>query len=138
MKRSKARSELTALRDAALEELMATSDAQLRQEALEDGDDIDAIAKEVASSLQEGAAATLRARLAQAKKHHQPKIGERIRTSVLPTMDRIKQVVHQAFQADLALGLAYRDGKNQTDADWQTLYEDLVEIGAIVPDEDAR
>lgn len=48
--------EMAALRDAALEDLMATSDAQLRQEAMEDGEDIDAIATCVKAKMRETAA----------------------------------------------------------------------------------
>lgn len=49
----------------------------------------------------------------------------------------MKALVQQAFQADSALGLAFRDGKRQSDGDWETLYDDLVSLGKIAPEQDA-
>ena len=117
---------------------MATTDEQLRQEALEDGDDFDAIATHVATCLQEAAAATLRDRLMYAKKRAQPIVRDAIRPTALPSLQKMKLLVQQAFQSNHSLGLAFRDGKKQSDADWQSLYEDLVELGEIRPSDDER
>jgi hypothetical protein len=45
-------------------------------------------------------------------------------------------LVQRAFEAQPDLAMAFRDGKRQSDADWHTLYEDLIELGAIEPDGD--
>jgi hypothetical protein len=127
--------EMAALRDAALEDLMATSDAQLRQEAIEDGEDIDAIATCVKAVMRETAASTLRQRLSQAKAQSNSKMMVQKAPSTLPTLEQIKQIVQNLFQTDPSLGLAFRSGKKQADADWLSLYDDLVVMGAIKPED---
>lgn len=127
--------EMAALRDVALEDLMATSDAQLRQEAMEDGEDIDAIATCIKATMRETAASTLRLRLSQAKAQSNAKLMAQKASSALPTLEQIKQIVQNLFQTDPSLGLAFRSGKKQTDADWLSLYDDLVVMGAIKPEE---
>ncbi len=130
--------EMAALRDAALEDLMATSDAQLRQEAMADGEDIDAIATCVKAAMRETAASTLRQRLSQAKAQSNSRMMVQKESSTLPTLEQIKQIVENLFQTDPSLGLAFRSGKKQTDADWQSLYDDLVIMGAIKPEDHER
>ena len=68
MTKSKVRAELAALRVAALEDILNTPDAELRREAVEDGEDPVAIAAGVKSAMRDAAAAALRKRLAEAKK----------------------------------------------------------------------
>ncbi len=130
--------EMATLRDAALEDLMATSDAQLRQEAMEDGEDIDAIATCIKATLRETAASTLRRRLSQAKAISNSKLMVQKAPSALPSLEHIKQIVQNLFQTDPSLGLAFRSGKKQTDADWLSLYDDLVVMGAIRPEDHGR
>jgi hypothetical protein len=48
---------------------------------------------------------------------------------------QLKELVQRTFQSDPLLGMAFRGGKSQTDEDWVSLYEDLVALGAIKPDE---
>ena len=48
----------------------------------------------------------------------------------------MKELIQGAFEQDKNLGLAFREGKKQTEADWATLYDDLVAIGAIQPKQD--
>lgn len=127
--------EIAALRNAALEDLMATSDEQLRQEALEDGEDLVAIASQVKISMREAAAEALRQKLALAKGRMQPKLATLTESFIRPPVHQIKQIIQGLFQADQSLGLAFRDGKKQTDADWLSLYDDLVAMGAIKPND---
>lgn len=136
MNSSKTRTELAALRNAALDDLMVTTDEQLRQEAIDEGKDLDAVAALVGAAMQEAASATLRHRLALAKERMQKKPGTRGTTVARPPMERIKQIVRDIFQADRGLGLAFREGKKQTDDDWLSLYDDLVAMGAIKPGDD--
>jgi hypothetical protein len=118
--------ELAVLRDAALEDLAATSDAELHREALDDGEDIAAIAHHLKSSMCEAASAVLRQRMVQAQERMRTASADRPLRVVRPTLEHIKQLVQEAFQRDRSLGLAFRDGKRQSDSDWQTLYDDLV------------
>lgn len=134
MNTQKTRAEMAALRDAALEDLMATSDVQLRQEAIEDGEDFDKLAMQVKTTMREAAATAQRQRLARAKERMHPSIGARTISSIRPPVEALKQIIQKLFQTDQSLGLAFRDGKKQTDADWQSLYDDLVSMGAIKPE----
>lgn len=135
MNSSKTRSELAALRNAALDDLMATTDEQLRQEAIDEGRDLDAVAALVGAAMQEAASATLRHRMVLAKERMQSRPNTRSTPAVRPPMETIKQLVQDLFQTDHSLGLAFREGKKQTDDDWLSLYDDLVAMGAIKPDD---
>ena len=138
MKSSKTLIEMAALRDAALEDLMLTTDAQLAQEALEDGEDLDTIAAQVRSTIRDAAATALRQRMARAKERMQPSLGDQAEAFIRPPLEQIKQIVQALFQSNQSLGLAFRDGKKQTDADWLSLYDDLVAMGEITPDDHGR
>lgn len=136
MSDSKSIAELAALRDAALEDLMNTTDEDLRREAAEDGENLDALASDVKSAMREAAAAALRQRMQRARSQMQPAVATSGVSKLRPSVDRIKQMVHDLFQRDSSLGLAFRDGKRQTEADWISLYDDLLRIGAIKSDDD--
>ncbi len=136
MSTSKIGAEIAALRAAALDDLLATTDAELRQEALEDGENLDAIALQVKSVMREVGAKALRQRMAKAKARMRPAAAARPMPAVRPSLDQIKQMVQALFQSDRSLGLAFRDGKQQTESDWQSLYDDLLAMGAIMPSDD--
>jgi len=136
MSTSKIIAEIAALRAAALDDLMATTDAELHQEALEDGEDLDSVAAQVKFAMRETAAGVLRQRMFQAKTRMRPSAAVRPVPAMRPSIDRIKQIVEGLFQSDRSLGLAFRDGKRQSESDWQSLYDDLVTMGAINPNDD--
>lgn len=138
MKSSKERRELATLRAAAIDDLLAVTDEELRHEALADGVDLDAVAAEVGAGMQEAAAAALRHRLALAKGRMQSKPSPQRAVPMGLPIERIKQLVQSVFQSDASLGLAFREGKKQTDEDWRSLYEDLVAMGAIKSDVDGH
>ena len=122
--------EIAALREAAIADLMSLSDAELRAEAKEAGDDLEAIAARTRQSMREAAAAALRQRMSATKPvsinpHHGRSHASR------PSLDRIKQMVQQLFEREPTVGLAFREGKRQSESDWNTLYDDLVSMGAI-------
>lgn len=127
------RAGLAALRVVVLEDILNTSDAELRKEAIEDGEDVAVIAANLKSGMRDAAAAALRQRLSQAKAGMTagpaPQLGRPLR----PPMERLKQLIQEAFASDRSLGLAFRDGKRQSDADWESLYDDLVALGKIKP-----
>ena len=131
------RGELAALRAAALEDIMATSDADLRREAIEDGEDVALVALHVKSTMRNAAAAALRRRMAVARARADAAPAQRTQVTPRPAIERLKQLVQQAFANDRSLGLAFRDGKQQSDADWESLYDDLASLGKIRPDTDA-
>src|SRR5207253_7704937 len=106
MTKSKTEAEIAALRAAALDDLMATTDVDLRQESLEEGDNLDVIAEQVKSTMREAAAEVLRQRLAQAKDRSPTATSALTRPLVRPSLERIKRTVQYLFQRDQSLGLA--------------------------------
>jgi hypothetical protein len=135
MSSAKTSLEIAALREAALEDLSDTPDEELRREAIEDGDDVAAVAESVRAGLHEAAAAALRARLAQAKARGRRAVTAGTAASGGLSLVRIQALIRQAFQRDQSLGLAFRDGVRQSEADWRSLYADLISLGAIKPDD---
>lgn len=127
------RAELAALRVVALEDILSTSDAELRKEAVDDGEDVAAIATDLKAEMREAAAAALRQRLSQAKARMTARPAADLGRPVRPPMERLKQLIQEAFASDRSLGLAFREGKRQSDADWESLYDDLVALGKIQP-----
>jgi hypothetical protein len=59
--------DLKALREAALEDLMDTSGADLLKEAIADGEDVDALTREIKIGMRNAAAEALREQAAQSK-----------------------------------------------------------------------
>lgn len=138
MKLPKSHQEIMALRQLALEDLMAQSDSQLRQEAVEDGEDVDTLATALRTELRGAAAHLLRQRLTDAKKRMVSTAVQPMKPAAYPALETLKRRILSAFESQPELGLAFREGKKQSEADWQTLYDDLIELGAIAPDEDNR
>lgn len=133
MTASRTGKELATLRSAALEDLLSLSDEQLLQESVEEGLDANALAFEIKSELRNSAAAAARTRLLEAKERMRHPVETRISRN-RPPLQQIKQMIQEAFQSNANLGLAFRDGKRQTESDWQSLYDDLIKVGAIKPD----
>lgn len=128
--------EIIALRDAAIEDLLSLSDEELRTEAKQDGEDLEAIASETKNLMREAAAATLRMRMSTSRiKPALPVIPRRL-SLIRPNLERMKQLVEHVFANNPSAGLAFRQGKKQSDTDWQTLYDDYVALGAIKPEDD--
>lgn len=123
-----------AIRRLALRDLDATSDEELRAEFAADGVDPDAAARAVAAELDAVAAAAMRQRAMAAKARV---AAPSKRPRVLPALARMKELIDSAFRSDANLAAAFRDGKRQSDADLQSLYDDLVELGKIDPETDA-
>ena len=127
------RAELAALRVVALEDILNTSDAELRREAIEDGEDVAAITADLKSAMRDAAAAALRLRLTEAKARMAAAPAQLASYRGRPPMERLKQLIQEAFASDRGLGVAFRDGKRQSEADWESLYDDLVALGKIKP-----
>lgn len=139
MMTSKTYTELMALRNAAIEDLLAMSDEDIRKEAMENGENLEEVAKQVKSSMQEAAARVMRERMMQVKSSASVKVqssGADKTALSRPQVGKIKQIIQSLFDSNPSLGLAYRDGKHQTDADWESLYDDLVAMGAIKDNHD--
>jgi len=136
MSSNKTIQEIISLRDAAIEDLLSLSEEELRAEAKQDGADLEAIASETKRLMREAAASTLRLRMTTSRiKPRSPAVPCQI-SMIRPSLERMKQLVEQVFASNPSAGLAFRQGKKQSDADWQSLYDDYVAMGAIKPEDD--
>lgn len=135
MTSSKARKDIAALRQIAVDDLEEMDDAQLRQDAFDRGEDIGEVASQVRSVMRQAIANGRRQRLEKARLELNQGGRARRRFLDLPSIDRIKELISGLSETELAPAMAFRDGKAQTDEDWQSLYEDLVDLGAIKTDD---
>ena len=138
MKQSKESLEIGLIRARALEDLANTSDDEIRNEYREAGQDLAAVAKQTQNKLREVVAASMRAKLASAKASSKASAASQPINPVRPTMERLKQLVAEAFQREPRIAMAFRDGKKQTDEDLATVYDDLVRMGLVKPEHHGR
>ncbi len=127
---------LAAVRALALKDLEAASDDDIRVEIASEGFDPDQLAANIALGLDEVIAASLRQHAAAAKVAMQERAT--FKKSLRPTLERIKEHISLAFAAEPQLATAFRDGGRQSDADLQSLYDDLVLMGKIPGADDGR
>ncbi|CAN7767433.1 hypothetical protein LJR039_007374 [Pseudorhodoferax sp. LjRoot39] len=138
MKQSKESLEIGLIRARALEDLANTSDDEIRNEYREAGQDLAAVAKQTQNKLREVVAASMRAKLASAKAASKASAASQPVNPVRPAMERLKQLVAEAFQREPKIAMAFRDGKKQTDEDLATVYDDLVRMGVVKPEHHGR
>lgn len=124
---------LDAIRRLALKDLDATTDEELRAEVIEDGDDLAVMAQSVLTELD--------VIIAGAMREHTAAIKSRVPSTspiatLRPAISRIKELIEGAFKADPQLATAFREGSRQSDADLESLYDDLVALGKIHPQGD--
>ncbi|MEK6669467.1 MAG: hypothetical protein AABZ19_11640 [Pseudomonadota bacterium] len=135
MKQSKESKEIGFIRARALDDLANTSDEEIRNEYREAGQDMTAVAKQTLDTLRDVVAAGMRAKLASAKAATTASSASRPTNRVRPTMERLKEIVAETFMREPKVAMAFRDGKKQTDEDLATVYDDLVRMGIIKPEE---
>lgn len=135
MKQSRDSKEISFIRARLLEDLANTSDEEIRNEYREAGQDLAAVAKQTHESLRDVIAAGMRARLASAKIAAKAASASRPINRVRPTIEQIKEIVAETFTREPKVAMAFRDGKKQTDEDLATVYDDLVRMGIIKPEE---
>lgn len=124
---------LDAIRRLALKDLDATTDEELRAEVIEDGDDLAVIAQSVLTELDVIIAGAMRKHTAAIKSRA---LSTSPIATLRPAISRIKQLIEGAFKADPQLATAFREGSRQSDADLESLYDDLVALGKIHPQGD--
>jgi len=135
MKQSKESKEIGFIRARALDDLTNTNDEEIRNEYLEAGQDMAAVAKQTQDKLREVVAAGMRAKLASAKAAAKASAASQPANMTRPMMDRLKEIVAEAFLREPKVAMAFRDGKKQTDEDLATIYDDLVKMGIIKPED---
>lgn len=124
--------DLIRLRLFAAQDALSLSAEELIKEDKEAGVDTHAEAERWRASMRATAARVLREARPVRNTEYVPLSARLLKR---PDMDALKTLVRGVFSARPELGLAYRDGKHQSDEDWNSLYDDLVDAGAIVPDE---
>jgi len=126
------RHDLMRLRYLAAQDAFALSGDELRQEDAEDGVDTAAEAERWRTALRLTAARLAReAQPARSIDYAPLSVRQRKR----PALDAIKSLIRDVVAARPELAVAFREGKRQSDADWETLYDDLVDMGALPPPE---
>lgn len=135
MMQSKESREIGFIRARALDDLANTSDEEIRNEYLEAGQDLAAVAKQTHDTLLAVVAAGMRAKLASAKAATKTSSASRSTNRGRPAIERLKEILAETFMREPKVAMAFRDGKKQTDEDLVTVYDDLVRMGIIKPEE---
>lgn len=133
---NKTRTTLDAIQALALNDLEAATDEDIQAELAVEGIDPDQLSISIAVGIDDMLATFLRQQAAAAKTVMQ--ISTAPKSSIRPTFDRIKERISQAFAADPQLATAFREGSRQSNADLETLYDDLVLMGKISASDDGR
>lgn len=138
MKHSKEITEMRFIRGRVLQDLAKLSDEDLRKEFLERGEDVHAVSAQVKEKLRDAVAVAMRGRLAAAKARSH--LAAQSQPAVLkrPTQERIKELLDELFHREPEVAMAFRDGKKQTERDLGTVYDDLVRMGVIKPEENGN
>ena len=120
---------LRAIQSLASADLSQTSDDEIRSEIAQSGKDPDALADEIANRLDNIIAEFMRQQVAASKAT--TKASSATAPRIRPAIEKIKRLVQSAFAQEPKLAAAFREGTKQTDNDWITLFDDLVDMGKI-------
>lgn len=137
MKQSKESIEMGFIRARALEDLANTSDEELRDELMKDGEDILSVSAEVRAKLGDVVALSMRNKLAMAKVTARKSALTTAPPQHRPPIERLKALIAEAFQREPKVALAFRDGKRQSEEDLGSVYDDLIRMGVIKSEKDA-
>jgi hypothetical protein len=125
--------QMAALERLISEDLLAMSDEDLLKEAIEDGIDPAAKASEPRSSALAKINQAKRERLAAARRSYDASLWESPVAKARPALEEIKRQIQSLIRggASNGLSLAFRKGETMSDADWESLWDDMVESGLI-------
>jgi hypothetical protein len=128
---------LARIAEALAEDVDALTDEQVLQEAREDGIDTARVATEFRSSALSIINQAKRQRLIQARMAlQQSQQSRNAAVRVRPTLAVIKLRIQEILTLKPSLAIAFRDGKEISDDDWLSLWDDLIETGAVKEDDD--
>lgn len=123
--------------DVLAEDVDALSDAQVLQEAKDDGIDTEKLASEFRSSALSLIAKAKRERLSQAQSSLAESQQFRAnRNSIRPSLHVIKRQIQKIMTLKPALAVSFRDEKEMSATDWQSLWDDFVEMGELRSEDD--
>lgn len=114
-------------------DLLAITDEDLLKEAIEDGIDPSAKASELRASALAKINLAKREKLAVARRGYEASMKASPTARARPTLDEMKHQIQALIQraASNGLSLAFRKGQAMSDADWESLWDDMVESGLI-------
>ena len=128
---------LARISEALAEDVDRLSDEQVLQEAREDGTDTAKVAEEFRSSALLIINQAKRQRLIQARiALQQSQQSRNAAVRARPTLTVIKERIQEILTLKPSLAIAFRDGKEISDDDWLSLWDDLVETGAVKEGDD--
>lgn len=127
-----ARKALGAIQALIVQDLEGVSDEEIRAEMIEDGNDPELVAREMAEALDSVVSEFLRSKVA-ATKAVKRAVQAPAQTN-RPVLSKIKELVQSAFEVEPTLATAYRKGTKQSDNDWISIYDDLVSLGKVDPE----
>lgn len=130
------RAKVKAIEQALTEDLHVTSETELAREFAEDGLDISEITNSMRNSAMDLVMQERRKKLIRARAGIQTQTLVGTDGHARPSIDTIKRLLSDLFVAKPALAIAFRQGKSQSETDWISLWDDLVEIGEIPRNDD--
>lgn len=115
------------------EDLLAISDEELLKEAIEDGINPAAVAAGLRTSALAKINQAKRERLAAARRGYEAARKAAPEAKRRPALDEIKRQIQSVIQrgSTNGLSLAFRKGQAMSDADWESLWDDMAESGLI-------
>jgi len=124
------RAKIKAIELALIDDIFKVPEAELEHEFAQDGLNI----KDLANSMRSGAMELIMQE--RRKKLAKARAGMLVQSisksdKRRPSLDAVKRVLAELFQAKPALAVAFRQGKSQSETDWYSLWDDLVELGEI-------
>jgi hypothetical protein len=123
---------MAALADAVVEDVLAATDEQILAESAEDGIDPAAVATRLRSAALAKLREAKRARLGKARENYQLAV-QRPPPASRPSLDEMRRRAMELIRGGAGgnLALAFRNGKELTDADLESLWDDFQELGLL-------
>ena len=123
---------MAALVEAIMDDIMTTPDDQILAEFAEDGIDPAASAARMRSAVLAKLRAAKRARLDKARETYQ-QMAQRTASTSRPSLEEMRRRAMELIRggAGGTLALAFRNGQELTDADLESLWDDLRELGLL-------
>lgn len=122
---------IRAIELALIDDVMQTPIDELEREFVHDGLDINEIAAAMRNSAMELIMLERRKLLAKARTGLVVHGMIKSQTQQRPTIETIKRRLAQLFIEKPSLAIAFRQGKSQSESDWYSLWDDLIELGEI-------
>lgn len=128
---------MRAIERAMAEDILAMSDEEILAEAKSEGVDTAAKTQELRAAALAMVNAAKRRRLDAARARLEGEAKGFKTPAKRPPIEEIKRRFQEILKGGGANGLAiaFRNGQQQSEDDWETLWDDLVELGLAKPDE---